>query len=123
MSGTKTGIAVIAQGGDLILSFFQGKTLNFPVIYGGSDPVDVTGHSAHFQARDGDGLLVIDLSDANGGIVLGGADGRITLKMPAAQTAALAVTSGVHELELVTPAGDVYRLFSGSFSIIPEVVK
>lgn len=90
-----------------------------------SVPVDLTGYSAHMQVRDAPGTLpvLLDLSTANGGIVLGGTAGTVTLYASATTTAALAWSKGRFDLDLTAPNGDVIRLLQGGVVVSPEVTS
>lgn len=88
-------------------------------------PIDLTGFSARMQCRASlaDATLLLDLTTANGHIVLGGTAGTIRLLLTAAETAALTWTRGIYDLELVSSAGIVTRLLSGSIVVSPEVTR
>jgi len=96
----------------------------------------LTGYSAQAQARSEDGTLIFDLRSADGGIVLSGAEGSISLRLSAAQTAALwrpglapysgnrsadLYVAGRWDMELTDPAGRVLRLLQGKLLLSPEV--
>ena len=103
----------------------------------GEQPVDLTGWQARMQVRSdyGADTTVLELTDANGRIALGGAEGTITLALTAAETAALAVETGpgprrlpprvahVYDLELIAPGGAVTRLIQGLFMVHGEVTR
>jgi hypothetical protein len=110
----------------------QGATWEQDVWWEDSDgnPIDLTGYTARMQARAAlpDVGTLVDLTTANGGIVLTPAEGKLTLIMTAAQTAALnwpsgrhAPGSGVYQLELESPTGFVTRLLKGTLTLDPEV--
>jgi len=111
----------------------QGATWVQDIWWENSDatPKDLTGYTARLQARgklDDPGTLV-DLTTENGGIVITPAEGKITLTMSAAQTAALdwpagqyVQQSGVYQLELEDATGFVTRLLKGTLTFDPEVV-
>lgn len=88
-------------------------------------PVDLTGCQArmHVRAKITDATPIIELTTANGRIELGGATGTITLKLSAAETAALSFVAAVYDLELVFTDGTVRRLAEGSVSLKPEVTR
>src|SRR5947209_3763013 len=67
-----------------------------------TSPVDLTGWTARAQVRGhySDTNPYLDLTTANGGVVLGGVAGTIQLVASASTTAALNFTSGVWDLEL-----------------------
>jgi hypothetical protein len=123
MSGTTSGVAFSSSGGDVNMLIFQGKTLNFNVVFGGESPVDITGWTVTLQARDKRGVVILELSTgAAGGVTLGGANGTMMFAMAAADTAEIR-SSGVYEIEATTAGGDVYRVMSGAFGVIGEVVR
>lgn len=122
MSGTTSGVKFAQSGPDTHLTIYRGKSLRFEVIWGGSSPIDITGHSAALQVRDAADRLMLDLSTANGGIVNGGANGKLTFAAGPEATRAVDAP-GSYELELQTPSGDVYRVISGNVSIVDEVAQ
>ncbi|MEQ4716096.1 hypothetical protein [Nonomuraea sp. B19D2] len=88
----------------------------------GESPVDLTGFSARMEIRDkAGGSLLYRLDTTNGGISLGGAEGTVILHLPAATSAAWSWRTGVYDLELIEPNGDVTRLIQGGVQINPEV--
>jgi hypothetical protein len=122
MSGTTSGVLFRNSGSDTHMTVFRGKSLNFEVIWGGSAPIDITGFTASLQARDAAGALMMELSTANGRVVNGGADGKLTFSAPPSVTQAVNAP-GTYELELTAPSGDVYRVISGKVSIEDEVAQ
>ncbi len=122
MSGTTSGIAFAQSGADTHMTVYRGKSLRFEVIWGGSSPIDITGHSAKLQVRDAAGHLMLELSTANGGIANGGGDGKLTFTATPEATRAVDAP-GSYELELQTVSGEVYRVISGNVSIVDEVVQ
>lgn len=90
-----------------------------------SAPVSLVGYAARMQIRQSTASPTpyATLTDANGGITLGGAAGTIDLFLSASATAGYAWASGVYDLELVAPSGDVRRLIGGSVRVDPEVTR
>ena len=88
-------------------------------------PVDLTGCTARMQVRAkvGASEVLLSLTTENGGIALGGTAGTIELLIDADDTAAIAWTSGVYDLEIVFPGGQVRRLMYGSFTVSLEVTR
>ena len=88
-------------------------------------PVDLTGCTARMQARAKitDQSVLLDLTTANGGIVLGGTSGTVEIKLTDGQTAAISWAGAVYDLEVVFSNGDVRRLLQGSISVSPEVTR
>lgn len=113
------------------LTITQGETLakRFTWSIGtleANTPVDLTGYTARMQVRSrADSVDVLfALTTENGGIVLGGTAGDITLAMSATATAALDFRKGVYDLEVVLPDGvTVRRLMQGSVHLSDEVTR
>ena len=112
----------------LPLTILQGATFVHPLVWKAgvpAVPVDLTGCSARMQVRaqvpSADVLL--ELTTDNGRIELGTTDGAITLKLTAAETAALAWQRGVYDLEIVHSDASVRRLLEGSIKVKPEVTR
>jgi hypothetical protein len=88
-------------------------------------PVDITGCTARMHARGkiADAATLLDLTTANGGIVLGGAAGTVEIKLTDEQTAAITWAAAVYDLEIEFADGTVRRLLQGSISVSPEVTR
>jgi hypothetical protein len=105
----------------------QGATYRYSLIWKDSDgvPVDLSGYIARMQVRkmftSDDTLL--DLSSANGDIVLGGVLGTIEIEASAADTALITDKVGVYDVELESSSGVVTRIIEGSVTIKPEVTR
>lgn len=85
--------------------------------------VDISGYTARMTIKNkvgGTVLLQLD-SGLIGGITLNNASKAIQLQISAAQTAALAFSSGVYDVELVSPLGVVTKLLGGAVTLSPEV--
>lgn len=115
------------QPGKRNLKIIQGATLFEAFTWKDANGVAVpfTGYTGRAQARtDFDAASpFMDLTTANGGIVLGATDGTIQVKMSAAATAAITATGGYWDLELVAPDGTVTRLLQGSVTVCKEVTR
>ena len=122
MSGTTSGVQFSKSGEDVHMSIFQGKSLNFEVIWGGNSPVDVTGYQAALQIRDRKDRLMLELSTANGKISVGSADGKLNFSGNETETR-LIDRVGTWELELTAPNGDVYRALSGIVTPVGEITQ
>ena len=122
MSGTTSGIAFAQSGEDTNIRVFRGKSLSFDVIWGGSNPIDVTGYGALLQIRRLDGVLQLELSSANGKVTIGGDDGRLAFRATPDDTRAVSQV-GRWELELVDAEGHVYRALSGVATPIEEIAE
>ena len=79
MSGTTSGLEFSTAGDDTHMRVYRGKTISFEMIWGGNHPIDVTGYAAVLQIRDHKGALMLELSTANGKIIVGGDDGKTHL--------------------------------------------
>ncbi len=121
MSGTTSGVEFSKSGGDVHMNIFQGKTLNFEVIWGGTKPIDVTGYQAVLQAKDFKGQLMLELSSFNGKVSIGDVDGRLVFTCSETDTRSVNRV-GKWELELTAPNGDIYRALSGVITPIEEIV-
>ena len=88
-------------------------------------PIDLTGCTARMQVRSEieSPTVLLELTTENGGIVIDGPAGKLTLRISPAATAAIAWESGVWDLEVVHPNGDVTRLAQGAISVSPEVTR
>lgn len=86
--------------------------------------VNLSGYTARMQVRrDYDSTTtLVELTTANGRIVLGGAAGTITLSLSATVTAGIA-RSGVWDIELVSAGGVVSRPLRGAFILEREVTR
>jgi hypothetical protein len=86
------------------------------------DPIDLTGYTGRMKIRkaisEPTSMLSIDSGD--GGIVLGGTNGTIQIVITDEQSASLK-TSGVYDLELESPGGEVTRILQGKVRVSAEV--
>jgi len=83
-------------------------------------PVDLTGYTANMQIKAYP-LATAALYDASGDITLGGPAGTVELTIPAADTETFTWWTGVYDLLLTDPAGNVTRFLSGSVTVCPGV--
>lgn len=84
-------------------------------------PVDLTGVTARMQIRAGvGGALLLDLTTENDGLAITG-PGTLTRTLSAAQTAALAWTEAVYDLEVEYADGTVQRYLQGAVTVSREV--
>lgn len=110
------------------IEIVQGATLRETLTWKAGEPavaVDLTGCTARLQVRQKvtSPVVLLELTTENSGIQLGGVDGRITLSLSAAQSAAIAWKTGVYDLEIVFGNGDVRRLLAGSAVVLPEITR
>jgi len=105
----------------------QGATYNQPLVWKDSSgtAVNVTGYTARMQIRKtvDATTIILTLTTENGRIIVGGANGLITLLVSAADTAALTTFCGVYDLEVISPAGVVTRLLEGQVEVSKEVTR
>jgi len=87
-------------------------------------PVDLTGYSAKAQFRDDfGGAVALDLTSADGSIVLGDALGTIQFLVADTVTGAVTLEGGVWDLELTAPSGKVTRLLQGKWKLSLEATE
>jgi len=85
-------------------------------------PHDLAGYTARLAIKNkAGGTVLLSLTTENVGIVLDASAKTIKLFISAIGTAALTWKTGVYDLELVSPAGVVTALLTGSVSITPEI--
>ncbi len=114
-----------AAKADLIIN--QGSTLEHVVSVQNSNGTafDLTGYTVALKARPTveSSTVLIDLSTANGKIVVSGLAGQITLNMTNAETSALTWRTGYYDMEITNSGGKVTRLISGIVTVFPEVTR
>ncbi len=111
--------------GTLDLVIDQGSDWEMPVVVeSGGILVPFVSASARMQARGDydETQTVIDISSPASGIVIDAPSSMLTLSLTAAQTAALAPSQYVYDLEF-TNDGKVEKLFRGTLIVRPEVTK
>jgi hypothetical protein len=86
--------------------------------------IDVTDYTAAMQARTraDDTAPTIDLSSADGTLILGGAAGTINIHVSAADTALYPAGRYRYDLE-VASGPEVTRLIEGSLEVTPEITR
>lgn len=52
MSGTKSGVQFSTNGADTDMTIYRGKSLAVEVIWGGAEPIDITGYLACLLLRN-----------------------------------------------------------------------
>ena len=112
----------------LKLKIIQGATFRKALVWLAPDkktPIDLTGCTARMQVRSEieSPTVLLELTTENGGIVIDGPAGKLTLRISPTATAAITWESGVWDLEVVHPSGDVTRLVQGSISVSREVTR
>jgi hypothetical protein len=114
------------QPGNYDLTIYQGASFSQSFTWKDHTGtlVNLTGYSARLMARASlEAAAFITLTNANGGIVLGGNTGVITLLLSDEQTALISQTFGIYDLELETPSGQVIRLLEGKVNMSKEVTR
>lgn len=112
----------------LSIIILQGETFSKVVTWKAGTPavpVDLTGCTARMQVRaavDAADVL-LELTTENGRILIGGLAGTVTLRLTAAETAAITWPRGVYDLEVVHADASVRRLVAGSIKLSPEVTR
>ena len=105
----------------------QGATWQRVVIYNDSngDPVNITNYAAAMQLRTSPlaRTAELTLSTSNGGIVIVGNLGKLTITATATQTGALAPQKYTYDLELYEPNNVVTRLMQGTILVNPETTR
>lgn len=87
-------------------------------------PFNFTDYTAAMQIRleVESETYVVNLTNANGGIVLGGNQGTLTIIMPAATTRTI-TRDGVYDIEITDNTGKSYRLLKGKIRLSEEVTR
>lgn len=126
-------MGLIVAPSDIEITIYQGATFRHSFTWKSGPtevsalPVDLTGCVARAQVREthGSAVAIATLTTENGGVILGGATGTITLYLSAATTTAFPTPAKPvrWDLEIVWPDGDVVRLLEGQARISPEVTR
>lgn len=95
------------------------------VLKSGLTPMDLTGFKARSQMREEyespDAFLTFNSDDST--ILLGGVDGTVKLIASDVNTAAITAESGVWDLELIDPLGEVQQFLYGKVTIRQEATR
>lgn len=111
------------------LEIEQGATFQYNVYWKDADtglPIDISGYTGRMHIRESHDAVdppLLELTNANSRLVLGGAAGTIQMVISATDTAALTFTEGVYDLELESPGGIVDRILYGGVEVAPEVTR
>lgn len=117
--------------GEYDLTIYRGAALKEQFQFFKADgvtPFALTGYTVQMQARETYDATTayVDLSTANGGIeITDGAQGKLTLKMDASDTAAITILNGVYDLKM-SPGGDneqAIRVLFGAVRASREVTR
>lgn len=109
----------------------QGSDWDYTVVWKGSDGqvVNLTGYSAKMQVRRRavDTNPLIELSNSNNRIAMGGVSGFLIMSLSASETGALAPSDFdspfVYDLEVTSGSGEVAKLLKGIFVNLQEVTR
>lgn len=91
-----------------------------------NDPVVLTGYTARMQIRAKltDTTIILDLTTANGKIILDNTAKTISILITATETAAFTFNTAVYSLELVeTSTSIVTPLATGTLTLVAEVTR
>lgn len=107
------------------ITVYKGTTFQLSPIWKVDNlPVDLTGYSADMQVRQfTDSAIEVELSTANGKIVINPGLGQIAMTLTATQTAALTANSYQYDLNLTSPDGYVYKILQGAFVVNESVTQ
>lgn len=126
MASSTSGVDFVQNGKDIDVVHYQGKSIDFYFIWGGSTPIDITGYTARMQVRKSinSSEIMASFTVANSRISIGTTDGRVDVTMDADDSASeFEVGNWVYDMELESPAGKVYLPFSGKFIVKGEVTR
>lgn len=105
---------------------YQGTTLRKVFTWtADSAPVDLTGFTGRAQLRltAGNPNIALDLSSDNGGIIVDGVNGKITMYATNDQTETLTADKYLYDLEITDTQGDVQRLVEGVITISKGITR
>lgn len=107
----------INQGADLEISFILNNE--------NGTPINLTGYTARMQLRTSynSATVEMELTTANGRIVITPLLGKIALNAPASITTNLVAQQYVYDLEMVSGSGYVTRVVQGDVIVSPEVTR
>ena len=105
----------------------QGITLNKVFLWKDSlgAVINLTGYTARMQARPSvtSATIYLDMTTANGQIVITANTGSIQLLVSATTTNAIEWARAKYDLELVSPAGVVTRLIYGDIDVLKGITR
>ena len=89
------------------------------------EPTDITDFTARMQIREKwhSTTFIHELTTENAGIVLTVADASIILTIPPATTELFTFNQAVYDVEMISSAGDITRIFEGIVTLHKEVTK
>lgn len=100
-------------------TYTSGGTLEYNL------PISLAGYTAQMQIREtlDSTTSIIELTSANGGIILDTANYSISIFITATQTRAFTFPTAVYSLELTDSSGVVTTLISGNLTLVQEVTR
>ena len=109
------------------ITIYQGATFVQELYYVDADEnaINITGATAIMQVRrtvDNEDVL-IELSTANGRIVVDGANGGITLTIPSTMTDDLPAGCFVYDLFVTLPSNAIERFLAGECEVVERVTR
>ena len=112
------------------LSIEQGATYAFEIQWRNKTtlvPYDITGCTVNMQIRRAQQSdVIVDASTTNGKItIVNAVEGRIGIKLKAADTSLLAVKEALYDIEVVFPNADsdTYRILEGKVTVSPNITQ
>lgn len=125
MVASASGIILEASDNGVNFIILQGKTILFALIWGAYEPINVTGWTARMQFRTEPNSpnIISSWTTENGRISVGGANGKFTFNMSAADSAALPECTGYYDIELIDTLGTVFQGQSGRYDIVREITR
>lgn len=104
----------------------QNATFTFEVQYTEEDevtPIDLTGATAKMQVRDtkGGSKLAFTLTSPNGGIVIDGPNGKLTIKITPTQTNKMFYPKSSYDIMVVDTNGNKIKLVEGFMTLSRSV--
>lgn len=85
-------------------------------------PFDLTGYTGRSQIRKNYAATDV-IASFSVAVPSPQKDGKVVMSLTDEQTAALAIISGVYDLELESPTGEVTRVLQGKVVVSPEVTR
>lgn len=101
----------------------RGATFRLPLILSSAGvPLNLGGYKARAQMREeyDSPSAFLSFSTDDGSILVEDLTGKVTLVASAEATSGVVPDSGVWDLELVDPFGDVIRVLQGKVKVSPE---
>lgn len=86
-------------------------------------PVPISLVKARMQIRDQKGILILELTTENGGVIIDPVNYTIAIAISAEQTSALSFNIAYYDLEIEDVTLRVQRLAKGTVRVSPEITK